>query len=50
MFRDKRDLTCSIEISHDKAQSIIDEITRAYDVAEAGKQKSLRKKEKYSPY
>ncbi|OAD00788.1 hypothetical protein MUCCIDRAFT_146652 [Mucor lusitanicus CBS 277.49] len=25
------------EISHDKAQAIIDEITRAYDVAEAGK-------------
>jgi hypothetical protein len=25
-----------IEISHDKAQAIIDEITRAYDVAEAG--------------
>jgi hypothetical protein len=34
-----RDLThlCILEISHDKAQSIIDEITRAYDVAEAGK-------------
>jgi hypothetical protein len=33
-------LTCFalyIEISHDKAQSIIDEITRAYDVAEAGR-------------
>ncbi|KAI8353327.1 U1 zinc finger-domain-containing protein [Blakeslea trispora] len=28
------------EISHDKAQAIIDEITRAYDVAEAGNKTS----------